>query len=139
LLVRADFVLKSDTITDRRVYKRWRRIFIDALPRLLGCEHRCPQAERVRLHIPGEEGRFTAWLRIPIQRRPSRRRIRKFKARLRARLEAGLLPPGRVLKVGVRRCRPRAVEVAPPAPVTPVVPVAPVALLPAPVSNQTAA
>jgi hypothetical protein len=102
LLVRADFVLGG--AGERLMYKRWRRILIDALPRLLGCAGRCPKAERVRLRA-GDAARFSGWLRIPIERRPSRRRLRKFKAQLRRRLEAGLAPiGGRVLKLGVRRC-----------------------------------
>ena len=113
LLVRADFVLGKRQGGDERTYKRWRRILRDALPRLLGCERRCPKAERVRLReqaSEGEgEGRFSGWLRIAIQRRPGRKRLRKFEERLRRRLEANLLPiDGQVVKVGVRRCRDRA-------------------------------
>jgi hypothetical protein len=111
LLVRADFVLGGGG--DRLMYKRWRGILADALPRLMGCADRCPEAEHVRLQS-GDEGRFSGWLRIPIERRPSRRRMRKYKAHLRRRLEAGLTPiGGRVVKVGVRRCRGKS---APPAP-----------------------
>jgi hypothetical protein len=106
LLVRADFVLGEHRAGDRLTYKRWRRILTDALPRLLGCADRSPRAERVRLHGGEGQGQFVGWVRIPIERRPSRKRVRKFKAKLRGRLEASLLPiDGRVLKVGVRRCR----------------------------------
>ena len=106
LLVRADFVLGSQPAGDGRSYKRWRRILREALPRLLGCERRCPKAERVRLWEGEPEGRFSGWLRIAIQRRPGRKRVRKFRDRLRRRLEANLVPiDGRVVKVGVRRFR----------------------------------
>lgn len=112
LLVRADFVLGGGG--DRLMYKRWRRILAGALPRLMGCTDRCPEAERVRLRS-SDEGRFSGWLRIPVERRPSRRRMRKYRAKLLRRLEAGLLPiGGRVLKVGVRRCRGKSAP--PPAP-----------------------
>jgi hypothetical protein len=116
LLVRADFVLGKGQAASERTYRRWRRILRDALPRLLGCERRCPKAERVRLHHGEGEGRFSGWLRIVIQRRPSRRRLRKFRDRLRRRLETNLLPiEGQVVKVGVRRCREPAGTVARPA------------------------
>jgi hypothetical protein len=106
LLVRADFILGKNTSAHRLVYHRWRRILIEALPHLLRCAHRCPRAEHVCLHQGEAEGRFSAWLRIPIQRRPSRQRLRQLKAKLRSRLEAGLKPlQGEVLKLGVRRCR----------------------------------
>jgi hypothetical protein len=120
LLVRADFVLARRQDPDRRAYKRWRNILFDALPRLLGCERRCRRAEKVRLRSVGGEMRFSGWLRIAVQRRPGRKRIRKFKERLRARLESSLLLiDGQVVKVGVRRCwvppaRPAAPEVAAP-------------------------
>jgi hypothetical protein len=107
LLVRADFVLGKGQAGDGRAYKRWRRILVDALPQLLGCERRCPRAERVRLRgsEPGK-ARFSGWLRIPVERRPGRKRVRKIKERLRGRLEAGLLPiDGVLVKLGVRRCR----------------------------------
>jgi hypothetical protein len=107
LLVRADFVLGNRRGADRLWCKRWRRVLKDALPRLLGCANRCPTAE-VCLHDGDGEARYSGWLRIPIERRPSRRRLRKFKAKLRSRLEAGLLAvDGQVIKVGVRRCVPR--------------------------------
>jgi hypothetical protein len=120
LLVRADFVLGRHQAADRPAYRRWRRILIEALPRLLGCADRCPRAERVRLHKGEGEGRFSGWLRIPVERRPGRKRVRKFKAKLRGRLEAGLLPiDGAVVKFGVRRCRGRG-RPTPPTPATPV-------------------
>jgi len=106
LLVRADFVLDEGRHGDPLTYRRWRRILADALPRLLGCADRSPKAERICLHRGEGEARFSGWVRIPNERRPSRRRLRKLKAKLRGRLEAGLLPiQGRILKVGVRRCR----------------------------------
>ena len=109
LLVRADFVLGRGTDGDRPVYRRWRRVLMEALPRLLGCADRCARAERVRLHRGEGEGRYVAWLRIPIERRPGRRRLRKLKAALRARLEDGLRPvAGAVIKLGVRRHKRRA-------------------------------
>lgn len=114
LLVRADFVLGRSHGGDRPTYHRWRRVLIDALPRLLGCADRCARAERVRLH-KGEseaEGRFVAWLRIAVERRPGRKRLRKMKATLRARLEDSLRPlDGVVMKLGVRRQRRR--QIAP--------------------------
>jgi hypothetical protein len=120
LLVRADFVLGAHKAGDRRAYKRWRAILRKALPRLLGCERRCPESEKVRLRCVEGEPRFTGWLRIAIQRRPGKKRIRKFKERLRRRLEASLLPiGGAVIKVGVRRCRREDVAM-----ISPAVPVA---------------
>lgn len=106
LLVRADFVLGLHQPVDRLTCRRWRRILIEVLPKLLGCAQRCPRAEHVCLHKGQAEGRYTAWLRIPIQRRPSRRRLRLLKAKLRNRLAAGLqLLGGEVRNLGVRRCR----------------------------------
>jgi hypothetical protein len=115
LLVRADFSLARDAAADAKVYKRWRRILIDALPRMLGCERRCPKAEHVRLRWGDDAALYSGWLRIAIERRPSRTRLRKFKVKLRWRLESALPPiGGRVVKVGVRRLRARAVEPARP-------------------------
>ena len=120
LLVRADFVLGSSHGGDRPAYHRWRRVLIDALPRLLGCSDRCERAERVRLHKGEGQGRYVAWLRLPVERRPGRKRLRKLKAKLRARLEASLRPlDGAVLKLGVRRQRPRPVVLAAPPVVVP--------------------
>jgi hypothetical protein len=121
LLVRADFVLGRGRGGDRLVYRRWRRVLTDALPRLLGCADRTPHAERVCLHKVEGEGRFTGWVRLPVERHPKRRRLRKFRNALRERLGAGLLPiDGQVVKVGVRRCRARLVK-----PVLPVADVQP--------------
>jgi hypothetical protein len=108
LLVRADFVLGNSLGGDRPTYHRWRRVLIDALPRLLGCADRCARAERVRLHKGEGQGRFVAWVRIPVERRPGRKRLRKMKANLRRRLEDSLRPlDGSVVKLGVRRQRRR--------------------------------
>src|SRR5262245_56394038 len=107
LLVRADFVLGNRRGGDRLTCKRWRRALAAALPGLLGCADRRP-AVRVRLHEGEGEARFSGWLRIPIERRPSRRRLCRFKAKLLTRLEAGLRPiDGEVIKLGVRRCAAR--------------------------------
>lgn len=115
LLVRADFALGEPGQGERIAYQRWRRILVEALPRLLGCADRCPRAEKVRLHLENDVAWFSGWLRIPIQRRPSRRRLRQFKAKLRNRLETSLLPiRGRLLKLGVRRMRAREAILAEP-------------------------
>ena len=104
LLVRADFVLGKDRPADRLSYRRWRKILIAALPSLLGFSRVCPTAEHVCLHDGEQEGHFTAWLRLPVRRRPSRRLVRQFAAKLYRRLEAGLRPVhGEVLKIGIRR------------------------------------
>jgi hypothetical protein len=109
LLVRADFVLGHSPESDRRTYKRWRGILRDVLPRLLGCERRCPRAEKVRLRSVADHPLYSAWLRIPIERRPDKKRVRKLTERLRTRLERSLLLiDGSVVKLRVRRCRPRA-------------------------------
>lgn len=103
LLVRADFALGGEAGGDRLFYKRWRRPLEAALPGLLGCATRCTRAV-VRLHEGDGPAWYTGWLRIPVLRRPGRKRLRRLKARLRERLEAGLSPiGGRVLKLGVRR------------------------------------
>jgi hypothetical protein len=113
LLIRADFILGHGQGANRRICKRWRSILVDALPRLLGCQRRSPEAERVRLRS-GEEARYTAWLRLPVERRPGRKRLRRLKTKLRGRLESALLPiDGRILKVGVRRCRVQAMQSEP--------------------------
>ena len=109
LIVRADFALSNRPGGDRLTCKRWRRVLGDALPRLIGCAHRCPKAV-VRLHEGDGEARYTAWLRLPSERRPGRKRLRRFKAKVLARLEEGLRPiDGRVIKVGACRRSPRAV------------------------------
>jgi hypothetical protein len=109
LLVRADFALGKHPGGDARVYKNWRRILRDALPQLMGCVGRCLRAEKVRLRSATGEARFTGWVRIPVERHPGRKRVRKLKERLRGRLESGLLPiDGVVLKLGIRRCRRKA-------------------------------
>ena len=106
LLIRADFVLGEGRGGERVAYRRWRRILTEALPRLMGCADRAPRAERIRLHDGDSPASFSGWVRLPMQRRPSRKRMRKFRAKLRSRLEAGLQAiDGRVLTVGVRRCR----------------------------------
>ncbi len=49
---------------------------------------------------------FSAWVRIPIERRPGKKRLRKLRERLRGRLEKNLLlVEGRIVKFGVRRCQ----------------------------------
>jgi hypothetical protein len=104
LLVRADFVLGKDRPADRLSYRRWRKILTAALPSLLGYSRLCPTAEHVCLHDGEQEGHFTAWLRLPVRRRPSRRSVRQLAGKLYRRLEAGLRPiHGEVLKVGIRR------------------------------------
>jgi hypothetical protein len=113
LLVRADFVLGESVPVERAVYRRWRRVLVNALPRLMGCAERCESAERVSLHATAEAGSFTGWVRIPIQRRPDRKQLRKLKRRFRDRLETSLAPAhGRVIKLGVRRCSGRPTEKA---------------------------
>jgi hypothetical protein len=105
LLVRADFVLGEQTNAERAVYRRWRRVFVNALPKLMGCADRCESAERISLHSEEQFGSFTGWVRIPILRRPDRKQLRKLKRRLRDRLETSLAPiHARVIKLGVRRC-----------------------------------
>jgi hypothetical protein len=118
LLVRADFVLGAGAPADRRTIKRWRGILKKALPGLLGCQRRCPEAVKVRLRGAEGEPHFSGWLRIPVQRRPGRKRVRQLRERLRRRLEASLLPiGGSVVKLGVRRCRGEVLPMAaPPAP-----------------------
>jgi hypothetical protein len=106
LLVRADFVLGGHEAADPLVFRRWRRILFQALPRLLGCADRCPEAEDVCLHKGSPAGRYTAWLRIPTRRRPNRRFVARLGRKLWSRLDDGLRPlGGRVLKLGVRRYR----------------------------------
>jgi hypothetical protein len=108
LLVRADFILGHSQPGDRRTYKRWRGILRDVLPRLFGCERRCARAEKVRLRSVNDHPLFSAWLRIPIERRPGKNRIRKLRERLRSRLERSLLLiDGQVVKISIRCCRAR--------------------------------
>jgi len=100
LLARADFALTGGG--DRGLLKRWRRVLAGSLPALMG---RAGKA-RVRLH---ETGSFTAWMRLPVERRPTRGRTRALEARLRDRLEAALLPVrGLVFDLRVRRFRRKA-------------------------------
>jgi hypothetical protein len=107
LLVRADFTLDRSRGGDRLMFKRWRRVLADALPRLLGVADRCSRAA-VRLRRGEEQGRYAAWLRLPVERRPGRKLLRRIKEKLRGRLEEALLPVGgEVIKLGVRRRRPR--------------------------------
>src|SRR5262249_35856197 len=81
----------------------------------MGCADRCRRAEKVRLHKGEGAGSFSGWLRLPLERRPGRKRFRKLKARLRGRLESGLGPiDGELLKLSMRRCRPT-IRVAAPA------------------------
>jgi hypothetical protein len=104
LLVRADFSLDRSRGGDRLTFKRWRRVLSDALPRLMGYGARGV----LRLHEGPEEGRYSLWLRLPISRRPGRKRLAKIKAKLLDRLESVLLPVGGdVIKLGVRRCQPK--------------------------------
>ncbi len=105
LLVRLDFILGKGQTAPRVIYCRWRRVLIEALPKLLGCSQRCPRAEHVCLHHGEGEGHFSAWLRIPVQRRANRKLLRKLKSKWLTRLDEGIKPMnGEVVKVGIRRC-----------------------------------
>jgi hypothetical protein len=105
LLVRADFTLDRSRGGDRLTFKRWRRVLADALPRLMGLAD-CRAV--LRLHHGEEEGRYSLWLRLPVERRPGRKRLGKIRAKLWERLESALLPVGGELaKLGVRRRQPR--------------------------------
>lgn len=107
LLVRADFTLDRSRGGDRLTFKRWRRVLAAALLRLMGFAD-CRAA--LRLHHGDEEGRYSFWLRLPVERRPGRKRLARIREKLRDRLESVLLPVGgEVVKLGVRRCRPRLV------------------------------
>lgn len=108
LLVRADFILDRSRGGSALVFKRWRRVLAESLPRLMGLGNRCSRA-RVRLHRGEEQGRFSAWLRIPVRRHPGRNGFRKIRQKLHEKLEAVLLAVGgEVIRFGVRRCRPKA-------------------------------
>src|SRR5438132_8592454 len=103
LIVRADFVLDRSRGGDRLMFKRWRRALVNVFPRLLGCASRADRTA-VRLHSGEEEGRFTAWLRLPVRRLPGRSGLRRLKSKLRDRLEMALLAVGGdVIKFGIRR------------------------------------
>ena len=107
LLVRADFTLDRSQGGDRLTFKRWRRVLAEALPRLLGVADRCPRAV-VSLHDGEEQGRYSAWLRLPVERSPGRELVRRIKENLRGRLQAVLLPVGgELIKFGVRRLQPK--------------------------------
>lgn len=97
LLVRADFALTGGG--ERVMLKRWRRVLSATLADLLGHEGKV----RVRLH---DTGSFTAWLKIAVDRRPTRKRVRAREGRLRAKLAAALLPVrGLVFDLTIRRFR----------------------------------
>ena len=85
LLVRAELTLNRSQGGSRLLFKRWRRVLAGALPRLMGIANRCPRAV-VRLHHGEEQGRFTMWLRFPVERRPGREHLGKIKAKLRGEL-----------------------------------------------------
>jgi hypothetical protein len=105
LLVRADIVLDRSRGGDRLTFKRWRRGLAEALPSLMGFHG---GRAVVQLHHGEEQGLYSVWLRLPVKRMPKRERMGKIKERLRGRLESALLAVGGdVLKLGVRRCRPR--------------------------------
>src|SRR5215204_1112997 len=91
LLVRADFVLDKSRGGDRLTFKRWRRGLAEALPGLMGFPN---SRAVVQLHHGEVEGRYSAWLRVPVRLLPKRKRVGKIKARLRGRLESALLAVG---------------------------------------------
>ncbi len=63
-------------------------------------------ALRCSLHYGEEEGRFTGWLRLPVERLPNRKRLQKLKAKLCDRFETALLAVGGdVIKFSIRRSR----------------------------------
>jgi hypothetical protein len=105
LLVRADFVLDRSRGGDRLTFKRWRRGLAAALPALMGF----PESRALVWLRQGEEqGRYSVWLRVPVEALPKRKRLARIKAALLGRLEAALLAVGGdVIKLGVRRSRPR--------------------------------
>jgi hypothetical protein len=105
LLVHADFLLDRSRGGDRLIFKRWRRALAEFLPRIMGISKRCSRA-RVRLHYGEEQGRFSVWLRIPVERYPGRKRLQRIKEKLREKLESALLAiGGDVVKFGIRRCQ----------------------------------
>ena len=105
LLVRAEFVLDRSRGGDRLMFKRWRRALAEVFPRLLGYANRCDRTA-VRLHYGEEEGRFTGWLRLPVERLPNRRHLHDLKAKLCDRFETALLAVGGdVIKFSIRRSR----------------------------------
>ncbi len=83
MLIRADFVIGEHNHPSAAVCRRWRRVFMLALPRLLGCADRCGTAERISLHSGEVAGSFTGWVRIPIQRRLGRKQLTRLKRKLR--------------------------------------------------------
>src|SRR5262249_41457681 len=107
LLLRADFTLDRSRGGDRLIFKRWRRVLADALPRLMGCADRCSRVV-LRLREGEEQGRFSLWMRLPIDRFPARERLRKLQEKLRARLESVLLAVGGdIVKFVLRRRWPK--------------------------------
>jgi hypothetical protein len=105
LLVRADFVLDRSRGGSRLLFKQWRRALAGFFPKMLGCATRADRSV-VRLHHGEEQGRFTGWLRLPVERLPGPQGLRGIKAKMRDRLEAALLAVGGdVLNFGVRRYR----------------------------------
>src|SRR5262245_5590989 len=75
----------------------------------MGLGSRCSRAV-VRLHRGEEQGRFSAWLRIPVRRHPGRDGFRKIRQKLHDKLESVLLAVGgEVIRFGVRRLRPKTV------------------------------
>jgi hypothetical protein len=107
LLVRFDFILDRSRGGDRLVFKRWRRVLAAALPGLMGLSRCCPRAV-LRLRHGEEQGRFSGWLRIPVERHPGLDRLRRIREKLQEKLESVLIAVGgEVLKVVVRRLRPR--------------------------------
>jgi hypothetical protein len=65
LLVRADFILDRSRGGSALVFKRWRRVLAEALPRLMGLGNRCSRAV-VRLHRGEEQGGFPPGFASPV-------------------------------------------------------------------------
>ena len=104
LLFRADFLLDRSRGGDRLIFKRWRRVLGGSLPGIMGISKHCSSV-RVRLHHGEEQGRFSLWLRLAVERHPRRKRLLKIKAKLCDRLESALLAiGGEIVKCGLRRC-----------------------------------